>query len=224
MDHQLRAQFSVGGSTPLGMPASIREVNSYNPTLQLGLEFTTTKWFSESQKWGIRTGLRFEGRGMKTDANVKNYYTQIDGEEGKQTKGYFTGNVKTTMKNSYVTFPVLATWKATNSWNVYGGFYFSGLIDKDFTGYVYDGVMREGTPVGTPIVFEESAKGDYDFSNELNRFQWGLELGGEYKMNEHFRLFADLNWGLNPLFKKDFDAITFNMYSIYVNLGFGYQF
>ncbi|MGG5505709.1 MULTISPECIES: porin family protein [unclassified Myroides] len=222
--YQARAQFSIGGSTPLGIPAQIREINSYNPTLQLGLEVNATKWLADNHVWGIRTGLRFEGRGMRTDARVKNYYTQIDGEAGKQTKGYFTGNVKTKMKNSYITFPVLAVYQATEKWNVYGGFYFSGLIDKDFTGYVYDGVLREGNPIGTPVEFNNGGKGEYDFSADLNRFQWGTELGFEYKMNEHFRLFSDLNWGLNNLFKKDFEAITFNMYSIYVNLGFGYQF
>jgi len=224
IEYQARAQFSIGGSTPLGIPAQIREINSYNPTLQLGLELNATKWFNDEQKWGLRTGLRFEGRGMRTDARVKNYYTQIDGDEGKQTKGYFTGNVKTKMKNSYMTFPVLLTYNVNEKWNVYGGVYLSGLIDKDFTGYVYEGVLREGSPIGTPVEFNEGGKGEYDFSEELNRFQWGAEVGFEYKVNNQFRLFSDLNWGLNSLFKKDFEAITFTMYSIYVNLGFGYKF
>ncbi|MCO7721771.1 PorT family protein [Myroides odoratimimus] len=224
IEYQLRGQFSIGGSTPLGMPAEIREINSYNPTLQLGLELNVTKWLSNDHKWGIRTGLRMEGRGMKTDARVKNYYTQIDGGDGKQTKGYFTGNVKTTMKNSYITFPVLVAYNASENWNAYGGLYLSGLIDKDFTGYVYDGVLREGTPIGTPVEFEGDAKGDYDFSEDLNRFQYGVQVGGEYKLNTHFRIFSDLNWGLNGVFKKDFDAISFKMYNIYLNLGFGYTF
>lgn len=224
IDYQVRAQFSIGGSSPLGMPAQIREINNYNPTLQLGLEANATKWFSDAKDWGVRIGLRFEGRGMKTDARVKNYYTQIDGGEGKYTKGYFTGNVKTTMKSSYITFPILATYKASSRWNLYGGFYVSGLIDKDFNGYVYDGVLREGNPIGSPVVFEGDGRGEYDFSEDMNRFQWGTQWGAEYKMNQNFRLFADLNWGLNSLFKKDFDAISFKMYSIYANIGFGYQF
>lgn len=224
MEYQLRGQFSIGGATPLGMPAQIREINSYNPTLQLGLELNVTKWFTDEHKWGVRTGLRMEGRGMKTDARVKNYYTQIDGGDGKQTKGYFTGNVKTTMKNSYITFPILAIYNISSNWNTYGGLYFSGLIDKDFTGYVYDGILREGTPIGTPVEFEGDSKGDYDFSNDLNRFQYGIQLGGEYKLNTHFRLFTDLNWGLNGVFKNNFDAISFKMYNIYANIGFGYTF
>lgn len=224
INYQVRAQFSIGGSSPLGMPIQIREINSYNPTLQIGLEANATKWFTDKQKWGIRTGLRFEGRGMKTDAKVKNYYTQIDEDHGKQTKGYFTGNVKTNMKNSYITFPVLVVFNATENWNVYGGFYFSGLIDKDFNGYVYDGILREGTPIGDAVPFEGNDKGFYNFSQDQSRFQWGAQFGGEYKMNKHFKLFADLNWGLNPLFKSNFDAISFSMYNIYLNMGFGYTF
>ena len=31
-------------------------------------------------------------------------------------------------------------------------------------------------------------------------------------------------WGLNNIFKKDFETISFNMYPIYLNIGFGYVF
>ena len=223
-DYQIKAKFSIGGSTPLGLPREIREINSYNPTLQLGLEFNVTKWFASNQKWGIRTGLRFEGKGMKTDAKVKNYYTQIDESDGRQTKGFFTGNVRTDMKNSYITFPILLTYKSGEKWKLSAGLTFSGLIDKDFHGYVYEGVLREGSPIGSPVEFEGTARGIYDFSSSLNRFQWGAEIGTEHKINNHLIVYTDLNWGLNGLFKKNFDAISFTMYNIYLNIGFGYQF
>ena len=35
---------------------------------------------------------------------------------------------------------------------------------------------------------------------------------------------ADLTWGLNDVFQKDFQTITFAMYPIYLNAGFGYAF
>lgn len=35
---------------------------------------------------------------------------------------------------------------------------------------------------------------------------------------------ADLTWGLNNIFKNDFHTITFAMYPIYLNIGFGYAF
>ena len=40
----------------------------------------------------------------------------------------------------------------------------------------------------------------------------------------YLNVYADLTWGLNDIFQKDFDTITFAMYPIYLNVGFGYAF
>ncbi len=223
MDYQIRAQFSIGGNSPLGMPREIREIESYNPTMQLGLGVSATKWFSDKKDWGLRLGLRLEGRGMKTKAKVKNYLIDVSTDQGP-SRGYFTGTVQTTSKNSYLTFPVLATYNVAEKWNIYGGLYFSALIDKNFSGYVYDGYLREDTPIGNKVEFNDDGRGDYDYSKDLNNFQWGVQVGGEWAMDKHFILFSDLTWGANKFFKKDFEAIAFDMYSIYLNLGFAYKF
>lgn len=224
IEYQVKAQFSIGGASPLGMPAQIRKIESYNPTLQLGLGVNATKWFNDKQKLGLRIGLVFEGRGMETQAKVKNYYTQIEDDTGAQTRGYFTGRVKTNMKNSYITFPVSLVWNASNAWNFYAGFYFSGLIDRSFSGYIYEGNFREGTPVGELTVFENTARGIYDFSDDLSRFQWGNQLGAEFKVNKSFRVFVDMTMANNQVFKNSFEAISFKMYNIYANIGFAYKF
>ena len=52
----------------------------------------------------------------------------------------------------------------------------------------------------------------------------GVSFGGEWKAFKHLTVHADVTWGLNNIFQKDFDTITFNMYPIYLNLGFGYAF
>lgn len=52
----------------------------------------------------------------------------------------------------------------------------------------------------------------------------GDQLGGEWKAFKHLNVYADLTWGLNDIFKKDFDTISFAMYPIYLNVGFGYAF
>ena len=77
MEYQLKANFSIGGSAPLGMPREIRKINRYNPTLVLGLEADATKWVSDNKKWGIRVGIRTEGKGMKTEAVVKGNSTEV---------------------------------------------------------------------------------------------------------------------------------------------------
>ena len=64
----------------------------------------------------------------------------------------------------------------------------------------------------------------YDFSNQLRNFQWGVQLGADWEAFKHLKLYADLSWGLNDAFKKDFNTITFSMYPIYLNAGIAYLF
>ena len=77
---------------------------------------------------------------------------------------------------------------------------------------------------GSKVEFTDESIATYDFSNELRKFQWGIQFGGEWKAFKHLTVHADVTWGLNNIFQKDFDTITFNMYPIYLNLGFGYAF
>ena len=49
-------------------------------------------------------------------------------------------------------------------------------------------------------------------------------FGDEWRAFKHLNVYADLTWGLNDIFQKDFDTITFAMYPIYLNGGFGYAF
>ncbi|MGV0924687.1 porin family protein [Empedobacter tilapiae] len=224
IEYQAKAQFSIGGASPIGIPAEIRKIESYNPTLQLGIGLNVTKWFYDNRKFGVRIGLNVEGRGMKTQAKVKNYYTQIEDDTDAQTKGYFTGHVITEMDNAYISMPILFIWNTSERWNLYGGFYFSTLIDKSFSGYIYEGTFREGSPIGEPTTFENTAKGLYDFSNYLSPFQFGSQVGAEFKLKNNFSLFLDITMAHKQVFKKDFEAISFKMYNIYGNAGFGYTF
>lgn len=221
---QVWAGFSIGGNAPFPFPTEITQIEHYDPTLALKLEASVTRWFAAKKNWGLRTGLCFEGKGMKTAAQVKSYYTEVIGDGGQKISGNFTGMVQSNVKNSYATIPLLLTHSISDKWNIYAGPYFSALIEKNFSGYVYDGYLREGSPTGEKIVFEGENKGPYDFSQELNIFQWGLMLGGEWLLNRNFSVFGDLTWSLNNLFKSNFEAISFKMHSIYLNVGFGYTF
>ncbi|MCT3648356.1 PorT family protein [Elizabethkingia anophelis] len=223
IDYQVRANYSIGGSAPMGMPREIRKIESYNPTLALGLEANATKWVSEDRKWGIRVGVRVEGKGMKTKAEVKNYLTEIK-QDNSKVRGYYTGKVNTSIKNAYITVPISAVYSLSKKWNLYGGLYFSGLIDKHFDGYVSDGYLRQNTPTGPKIMFSEGSTAIYNFSNELRKFQWGTQLGAEWFINDHFILFPEFTYGINGLMNKDFNSISFSLHNISLNMGFGYKF
>lgn len=220
----LKAGINIGGFSPLPLPVEIRSIDSYNPTLAVQLGVDITKWIDSSRTWGVSTGLRFENKNMTTRATVKNYGMEIIGGDGNRMKGNWTGGVRTKVQNTYLTLPVLASWKASPRWSLHAGPYFSYLLDGTFSGDVYDGYLREGNPTGDKINFTDGAVATYDFSDHERKFQWGVQVGADWKAYKHLKVYTHLTWGLNDLFEKDFQTITFAMYPIYLNLGFGYTF
>lgn len=105
--YQARIGYNLGGTAPIGMPATIRTLHSYTlqPNLQLGID----AHYPLNNKWGLMFGLHFEGKGMKIDAGVKNYHmTMVKG--GEQLDGVFTGNVITKVDQNLATIPVQATY------------------------------------------------------------------------------------------------------------------
>ena len=224
LEYEIKAGFNIGGTLPIPFPAEIRSIDAYNPTLSITIEGNVTKWLGETQKWGVITGLKLENKGMRTKATVKDYSMEIIGDGGEKVAGHWTGGVRTKVQYSYLTIPILAAYKLTPRWNLKAGPYFSYLMDGDFSGHVYEGYLRENDPTGPKVEFNNGKIATYDFSTDLRKFQWGVQLGADWKAFKHLKVYADLNWGMNDIFKKDFKTITFDMYAVYLNLGFGYAF
>lgn len=219
---EVKAGFSIGGLTPMPLPEEIRSIEGYNPTLALSLGLQVTKWFDD--RWGLSTGISFDNKAMKTKAEVKNYKMEIH-DGGGTLKGNWTGMVQTTVDNSYFTVPLMAAYRLSSIWDLRFGPYISFLMDdNNFSGYVYEGYLREDNPTGQKISFTGDQSATYDFTDNLRTIQWGLQLGGSWKASRHFRLNGDLQWGMNDAFKHGFNTITFDMYNIYLNIGFGYIF
>lgn len=224
-EYALKAGFSIGGTAPLPLPEEIRSIDSYRPGgVALYIEGNSTRWLDAKKKWGVTIGLRLESKSMNTEATVKNYNMKIINTNGGELSGLWTGGVKTKVYNSYLTIPVLANYKISNRWKLVAGPYFSYMFNGDFSGHVYDGHLRTPDATGSRVDFTGESIATYDFSDDLRKFQWGVQVGGEWRAFKHLNVFADLTWGLNDIFQKDFDTITFAMYPIYLNLGFGYSF
>lgn len=223
--YQLRVGVNIGGVTPIPLPAEIRELNSFNPMLNISIEGNVVYWLNPSSRsWGWSTGIRLENKGMKADSRVKNYSMEIIGGEGEKVAGNWTGGVSTHVANSYITIPTLVAYKMNNRWSFSGGAFWSLLIDKNFSGYVFDGYLREGDPTGAKVVFEGDKTASYDFSNDLRHFSYGVQLGANWKFSKHLNVFSDLSVGLNNVFKSDFKTISFKMRPVYLNVGAGYSF
>ena len=223
-EYSMKAGFNIGGTSPLPLPKEIRKIDSYRPGIAIAIEGDATKWFGQARKWGMTVGIRLEDKKMTTEATVKNYGMKIINTNGGELQGLWTGGVKTKVKNSYLTIPVLANYRINKRWIVSAGPYFSYLTDGNFSGHVYEGHLRTPNETGGRVDFNGENIATYDFSDNLRKFQWGLQVGGEWAAYKHLTVHADLTWGLNDIFEKDFDTITFAMYPIYLNLGFGYAF
>lgn len=223
LEYEVKAGFNIGGTAPMPLPEEIRALTGYNSLINFSIEGNVTKWLDAQKKWGVSLGVRLENKGMEATARVKNYSMEIiDG--GSRLKGNWTGRVKTKVKNSYLTIPILATYRLSPRVKLNAGPYISFLTQGDFSGHVYDGYLRKDNPTGTKVEFKDDKVAPYDFSDDLRTFQWGIQAGADWRAFKHLNVFGNLNWGLNNVFKKDFNTISFAMYPIYLNVGFGYAF
>ena len=124
LEYEVKAGFNIGGTAPIPLPVEIRDITGYNPTMAVAIEGNVTKWFDQEKKWGMRIGIRLDSKGMKTNAKVKNYGMEIIGEGGERIKGNWTGYVKTNVKSTYLSFPVLATHQFNRRFSMNLGPYF----------------------------------------------------------------------------------------------------
>lgn len=221
--YEVNAGLNIGGASPLPLPKEIRKIDSYNPNLNLMIGATAIKWIDIEQKWGVSVGIRFETKGMKTNATVKNYGMEII-QDGKKLKGNWTGKVHTNYSSTQLCFPILANYRINSRWRINAGPYFALALNNDFNGHVHDGYLREGNPTGQKVIFEGDSEATYDFSDEIRLFQWGLQVGGTWLAFRHLTVNANLSWGFNDIFNSSFKTVTFNLYPIYLNIGFGYAF
>ena len=224
LEYEVKAGYNIGGTSPLPIPPQIQNLISYSPGLGVMLGLEVTKWFVERENFGLIFSLRLENKVMETDANVKNYRMKMIGEDFSYIEGSWTGKVHTSISNSFVSIPILFTYKVSPRWKLKLGGYASYLLVGDFSGHVYEGYLREGDSTGPKIEFTGDAKADYSFSDDLKRFCGGAQLGAEWRALKRLNVNVDLTWGLSGIFPKDFETVTFAMYPIYGNLGFGYIF
>lgn len=217
-----RLGYSIGGTAPLDMPATIRKLNSYSPrtNIQVGIDF----YKPLNTHWGMMVGFQMENKGMKTDATVKNYHMEIK-KGGNRLEGMFTGNVESKVTEWMFTIPVLATYELGSHFRLKFGPYGSLLTSKEFSGVAYDGYLRKTNPTGNKILLghEEGQRGLYNFSDDMRQLQWGIKAGCDYYFSQHWGAYAEVNWGISGIFNRNFKTIEQTMYPIYGTFGLIYK-
>lgn len=217
-EYKINAAYNIGGSSPLPLPVEVRKIEKFQPeVMSPHIAVEVIRWFDD--RWGLAAQLSLDFKGFTVENRVKNLRTEI--EMGEETyTGNFTGNNTTKIKNSYVTIPLLATYRLSDKWTAQLGPYFAYLYHPDFKGTASNGYIRQGSPIGEKTIVTEAS---FDFSESQNRFDYGLIAAGEWEFYKDFALRGQLSWGLRPLFPSDFTGMSFKMYNIYGSIGVSYR-
>lgn len=215
-----RLGFTIGGITPVPLPAEIREMMTFSPNGAFMQEIYGYKLFKE--KFGFYFGERLAVEGMNVEARVKNYHMSIE-QGGDYISGYFTGVDKTEAKLISVKILIEFMARVNSRLDLRVGPYIQINLHREFKGEVYDGYLRENTPTGQKVVFSDGSKATYDFSEDVKKTCFGAEVAADFQIKNGFGIFANLDYGFRSVFPDDFETISFKMYPIFFSLGLSYR-
>ena len=219
---EARVGYSIGATTPIGIPATIRELNSFSltPNFLIGVDASLLM----RGPWGVRTGLHLENKGMDAAVTTKGYHMAMV-KGGERLEGVYTGRVEQYVKQWMLTLPLQASYKLGDRWRLRAGPYVSLLIGRDFSGNVSDGYLRKDDPTGQKIEMghEPDERATYDFTDDMRRWQTGIAVGADCRVASRLGLSADLSWGLTGIMRSDFKTVEQTLYPIYGTISITYQ-
>lgn len=231
---EARAGYSVGATAPIGIPATIRKVNSFSltPNVLIGID---ARWHM-CGRWALQSGLHFENKGMDAAVTTKGYHMAMV-KGGERLEGVYTGRVEQHVKQWMLTLPLQACYdlgkaSATGDdgshrplWRLRAGPYVSLLTARGFSGNVSDGYLRKDNPTGQKIEMghEQEERATYDFSEDMRRWQVGVAVGADWSLASRLGLSADLSWGLTGIMHSDFKTVEQTLYPIYGTISITYK-
>lgn len=222
LNYNIRLGYNIGGTAPVGIPATIRGMEDYKPKGNLSFGFDIQK--DLRGRWGMMAGIHLENKGMEVDARVKNYHMEMV-RGGQVLKGYFTGHNVVNVEEWLLTVPVVATFAVSGNLRIKVGPYLSYVLSRQFDGYAYNGYLRENTPTGDRINLgnDEDSRGTYDFSDDMRRWQFGIDVGADWYFTRRWGAYADISWGVTGIHKSSFKTIEQTLYPIFGTLGLTYK-
>lgn len=224
VEYTIRLGYNIGGTAPIGMPATIRGLNKYTPKANLSFGADIHKRLTP--RWGVMTGLHLDRKSMEIDATVKNYHMTMS-RGNDEIEGYYTGSLVTECDEWVLTLPLpmMVTFHIGEKVMLKCGPYVSYVLGKAFQGHVYDGYLRRMVPTGEKIEMgnTEETRGTFDFSDEMRDIQTGIDIGADWQIGRHWGAYADLQWGLSGIHRSSFKTIEQTLYPIYGTLGVIYK-
>lgn len=212
------AGVNIGGTASFSMPSNVSKINVYAPNFTpfVGADVI---WHVD-HRWALKSGLTYETKGMRVEAEVKSLFIDLleDENDGETYAGMlFTGTSSTTMRNQYITLPLMITFKITPRIELDAGAYCSFLIKAKYQGHVYDGYIREN-----PLAEKMDIEADYDFESKIRKTDYGLKIGATTRVYNNFNLFGHFTYSLPRVTKSNNDVIE--MRNIFGSLGVSYTF
>ena len=218
IDVRLRAGYSIGATAPLGLPATIRSIESFRltPNFVVGADATCHL----TTLWGLKVGLAIENKGMDGEVTTKGYNMRLQMDDDEM-EGRYTGHVRQKVRQLMLTMPVQLTADISSRVRLRVGPYVSLLLSRDFSGYAFDGYLRKDDPTGARVTMgsAENERATYDFSSDMRHCQLGLAAGADWRIDRQWGLAADLSWGLTGIFKSSFHTVEQTLYPIYGTIG-----
>ncbi|MBL7933460.1 MAG: outer membrane beta-barrel protein [Bacteroidia bacterium] len=219
--HNATLSFNIGATAPISMPATVRKIEKWSPGINLSAGYEGL--YKLRKSWNLGFGLKLDFKGMAITNEVLYMRTQVTVQSGSSSgsfEGYFSGNSKTDIRNAYVLVPLYIAYKMNPRFRFKLGGYLAYMFHSQFSGVVYDGYIRNGSPVGEKITINEAI---FDLSTQQNRLDYGLLLGAQQYLHGRVSLIENFTWGLQPILKSSSKAMDFKMYNIYLSLGLAYR-
>lgn len=217
-----RVGYSIGATTPIGIPATIRSIESFKltPNVMLGID----AMYPLSEKFGLQAALHYDIKDMDSEVTTKGYHMKVNMDDD-ELEGVYTGHVRQKVHQCMLTIPLQLTYELSPKVQLKGGPYFSFLLSKEFSGYAFDGYLRKDDPTGAKVVMgdREGEWATYDFSDDMRSSQFGLTVGIDWAFCRQLGLSADLSWGLTGIHCSDFKTVEQTLYSIYGTIGLFYR-
>ena len=217
-----RLGYAIGGTAPIGLPATIRSIESFKltPNFMVGVGGT----YRLSEKLGLHAALHYEIKDMDGEITTKGYHMKVKMDED-ELEGVYTGHVRQKVRQRMFTIPIQLTYEISRRVQLKAGPYLSLLVDKDFSGYAFDGYLRKNDPTGIKVVMgsKEGEWATYDFSDDMRSCQLGVAVGVDWTLGSQWGLSADLSWGLTGIHHSGFKTVEQTLFPIYGTIGLFYR-
>jgi len=207
---------SVGAPIPIG---DVPDGAEGSPTLGLvaGGYFDV----SLAESWSLLCELQFVhyGGSFSTPLKDQPYVDRIpittpDGTQAiLEVNTTFTGTATGEFSNNYIQLPLLAAWRAYETWRFIGGPYAGILLS---TSSYAKGVGHVG-------IRPETVEKDMYFNEKIKGIDYGAVIGAQYSPLNDLSVDMRCALGFTSIFRDDFVTVDRTVQNVYIQASLAYR-